>query len=664
MASCSEDSQQIENPLELYKLSTKTSSLSLSSSPGKYSQQSTSSTFSPQSLSSCTQSSIEDPSFIIREPVDLDLIEMPFSRVVSTHKYCCLCGSPSEINTVPSQARLQSFQVKKILIPKGNRCCPKHIIKGKFYADDLELLKIHAGSSMIEVSDLTFFLHNSISNDSHDLKQRIGDGTLSDHRLQTLTGFTYKNLDEVCGKMTSMRNSKTRSILQALVVFLFKMRTGNSNSIVASVLGLDREQQVSDYCTEVINSFEKDILPDGFGYFSKSREELIENQTSETAKKLYDINDQLLLIFDGTYIRHQKSTNNMYQRKSYSGQKKAPLCKPFTICTSNGYVVEMEGPFYANQNDAEIMKILLEKPDGLQRIMKPGDICVVDRGFRDVVKELEEKKYRVFMPALKGKRSQLTTEESNDSRWVTKVRWVVEAVHGIIGQKYKILHHNLDNKLLPKVQSLFRIACYLNNTYGKRLNSDVGISDEVLERMKSRRTFENSLAEEAETQRWNRRKTQFQKLTSADLLDFPELTERELKILFTGSYQLSQAVSYLAEMMDEDGHIPLSYSKKLEKETNEIIQILVRSRHITSKTYKCYIDYTRDSQGASGIRRYSCDCPNGKRTIGCCSHIAAVIYYLSHARYLSKIIKPAEILTRLFDVEEVNAVINSDSDED
>jgi len=34
--------------------------------------------------------------------------------------------------------------------------------------------------------------------------------------------------------------------------------------------------------------------------------------------------------------------------------KKLPLCKPFTICTTNGYIVEMEGPFYAIQNDAEI----------------------------------------------------------------------------------------------------------------------------------------------------------------------------------------------------------------------------------------------------------------------------------------------------------------------
>lgn len=43
------------------------------------------------------------------------------------------------------------------------------------------------------------------------------------------------------------------------------------------------------------------------------------------------------------------------------------------------------------------------------------------------------------MPALKGKRNQLSTKESNQSRFVTKVRWVVEAIHGIIKQKYRLL---------------------------------------------------------------------------------------------------------------------------------------------------------------------------------------------------------------------------------
>jgi len=48
-------------------------------------------------------------------------------------------------------------------------------------------------------------------------------------------------------------------------------------------------------------------------------------------------------------------------------------------------------------------------------------------------------------------RVQLTTEESNHSQFVTKVRWVVQSVHGIVGRKFKLLHTQVDNKFLPKV---------------------------------------------------------------------------------------------------------------------------------------------------------------------------------------------------------------------
>ncbi|RYA67953.1 hypothetical protein DD595_25825, partial [Enterobacter cloacae complex sp. 4DZ3-17B2] len=141
------------------------------------------------------------------------------------------------------------------------------------------------------------------------------------------------------------------------------------------------------------------------------------------AKHLFDSNDKLFLICDGTYARHQKSSNNDYQRKSYSGQKKVPLCKPFTICTTDGYVVDIAGPFLANQNDAQILETILENPEGLSKLVNEGDVFVLDRGFRDVKEKLEEKKCRVLMPALKGKRKQLTAEESNNSRFVTKIRW-------------------------------------------------------------------------------------------------------------------------------------------------------------------------------------------------------------------------------------------------
>ena len=434
----------------------------------------------------------------------------------------------------------------------------------------------------------------------------------------------------------------SRSIFQALFVFLFKLRTGNSNDIIANILELPHRQKVSSIFTGVMQAFER-VVVDGFGPKSLTRQDLLE-ATTPVAKRLLNLEeDQVVLILDGTYIRHQKSTNSAYQRRSYSGQKKVPLCKPFTICTTNGLIVDFAGPFSGNQNDATIVKQVF-KDQHLLSLLKPGDIFIVDRGFRDAVDYITNQGYKVLMPALKGARKQLPSEEANYSRRVTKLRWVVEAVHGIISQRYRLLHNCIDNKLLPKVQSLCRIVGFLQNKYGQRFGAHDELSDKILDYMESRWSVPNTLGEEVEQKRWNRRPTSHQPILATDLTDFPKLTKDELLILITGPYQFELAVSYLAETMDADNNISMTFVK----ETPTIIGLQIRSRHVNRKTYRIYVDYVAESDGIEGIRRYWCECPNGNRTVGCCSHIASAIYYLSYARYLPSISRPAEMLSDLF----------------
>ena len=180
-----------------------------------------------------------------------------------------------------------------------------------------------------------------------------------------------------------------------------------------------------------------------FGLHTKSRQYFIENETALVARKLFNFDQtQLAIIFEGTYIRHEKSRNNEYQRKSYFRQKKVPLCKPFTICTTNGYILDIAGPFNATVNYDTIIKILIEDLTGIKLILRPGDFCIVNRGFRDALQHLEDEGYNVLMPAFEGNRAQLTSEEANSSRFVTKVRWVVEAVQPF------------DNKMLPSIRSV------------------------------------------------------------------------------------------------------------------------------------------------------------------------------------------------------------------
>ena len=164
-------------------------------------------------------------------------------------------------------------------------------------------------------------------------------------------------------------------------------------------------------------------------------------------------------------------------------------------------------------------------------------------------------------------------------------------MHGVIGQKYKLLHNQFHNSLLPEANSYCQIACLLVNLFGKRLNSDKGLLEEIINRMSSTNDNINSLAEEVESNNWNRKTVPFQTMSSKEILDFSKMTLDDLKIFFTGTYQLSQAVSYLAELLEEDG----SFQVNMLKINPQIVRFEIRSRHINSKTYKSYIHYDKYS---------------------------------------------------------------------
>nr|XP_012152408.1 PREDICTED: uncharacterized protein LOC105664076 [Megachile rotundata] len=166
------------------------------------------------------------------------------------------------------------------------------------------------------------------------------------------------------------------------------------------------------------------------------------------------------------------------------------------------------------------------------------------------------------------------------------------------------------------------------------------------ERIKMRRMGEpNTLGEQVERERWSRRNTLLQRISATTLTDFPKLTQDHLLLLTSGPYQIDLAQSYLAELMEADTN---NVSMMFIKETPNIIRLEIKSRHVNAKTYRLYIDYELKMDQIEGIRRYWCECPNGNRTVGCCSHVAAAIFYLVHARYLPQILRPAAQLTELF----------------
>lgn len=76
--------------------------------------------------------------------------------------------------------------------------------------------------------------------------------------------------------------------------------------------------------------------------------------------------------------------------------------------------------------------------------------------------------------------------------------------------------------------------------------------------------------------------------------------------------------------------------------------------------YQTFVEYDDKNNGYHSILGYYCNCQVGTRTIGCCSHVASVIYYLSYGRY-QEIEDPANTLSNL--LTEFTPIVDASDEE-
>jgi len=146
---------------------------------------------------------------------------------------------------------------------------------------------------------------------------------------------------------------------------------------------------------------------------------------------------------------------------------KVPLVKPMMMVSTTGYILEIFGPYFADgkNNDANILNSLVQQASSrLLQWIESKDVLVVDRGFRDVISTLEDYRLIPKMPNLLNKGSQYDTISANESRLVTSIRWVVEAVNGLL-KKWKHLSQVVPNSQIPYIGDYVRIVAAICNAY-------------------------------------------------------------------------------------------------------------------------------------------------------------------------------------------------------
>ncbi len=179
----------------------------------------------------------------------------------------------------------------------------------------------------------------------------------------------------------------------------------------------------------------------------------------------------------------------------------------------------------------------------------------------------------------------------------------------------------------------------------------MGDGPSIAGRMLGRVLKLNLLAELVSAKRLNRRSASFVDMSGDSIPGFPLLTLDDLRILALCSYQLKQALSYYAEHSKADGRYliqlcrhtgPLELtSHSISAKDPMLIRGRLQSRHQNSTKYFIYILVDVEKSGVEAVVEYTCQCKNGLRTVGCCAHIMAVLWYLGYGRHQPEIPLPA-----------------------
>ncbi|XP_048750412.2 uncharacterized protein LOC125662290 [Ostrea edulis] len=410
-----------------------------------------------------------------------------------------------------------------------------------------------------------------------------------------------------------------------LGIFLLKMRSGMSNQLISTIFGISKSS-IRRAVSTVISALMKNFVPQNIGLQHISRQEVIENHTRPLAQSLFGnaAQNQAIAVLDGTYIFIQKSNNFHFHRRTYSLHKGRPLVKPMVVVSTDGYFLTVVGPYLADyrNNDAAIFNHMLRSNiEDIKNWFQEDDIFVVDRGFRDALTVLEDFGIKAFMPHLLAKgEKQMPALEANASRLVTKIRWVVEAANSRI-KRWKYLGHTLPTNQVPFIGDYVRIVCAISNEYLAPLSTGNADDDEALAtKMQYLAKRVNSLQTFVEENALDRRSSNWE--VAPDSLNFPKLDEEELRNLTCDVYQVRLCPSYMQEYIEGDADI------LVHKEHPGLIRVKLQRRHVTSKKYLLWIQYSE-----STVSAWYCKCSAGARVVGVCSHIASVVWYLGFARH-------------------------------
>lgn len=269
---------------------------------------------------------------------------------------------------------------------------------------------------------------------------------------------------------------------------------------------------------------------------------------------------------------------------------------------------------------------------------------------------LKRKGYTVKMPEFvqKDTNGQLTTAQANSSRLVTACRFVVEMRNGHLKNIFRLFYRRLTTYELPHIMSDLRIAASLINKFFVTIESNRHDADTIARNMLQRCGKQNELAVYIHGKAFNKSMKKFVEAMDDHVKKFifPQVAKNEFRLIALGNYQPKLALSYIHQQIKTFGEFKFfilpeeitktifqNFIQKYNIQSPVLVLADFKSRYRSTVKHKAYILADQNVRGREGIVSYFCNCQNGRRLVGSCSHILAFIAFLSYYRFHTKEIK-------------------------
>lgn len=602
--------------------------------------------------------------FIVNEikQIETDPTCLRLNVVTQTRNNSCLfCNSVVNVRRLSLESRVNVFVLKNIYIPEDVRCCDRHLDNRGFILPLLlsDLLFINR-PFVIKGQQLQVFLQ-ALRNVANNKNHYEDENSFTEDEFKSIAPITKQQFQELytyCDPVPQEHGIRNVS-KKDLLTFLCKLRQGLSDEFLRVLFQYPSRQTVSLAISKVRQSLLKRFVPDNIGFQAITREEYIMRHITPFANELYNPQPDIpkvIAYIDGTYSYIHKSSNFRVLRQTYSMHKGRHLVKPALIVAPDGYILTIQGPYFSDSrnNDAQMLNNEFQRDaESMREWFHDGDIFILDRGYRDAQPLLRELGIEYKMPAFLGRnQKQLLTEEANESRLVTKTRWIVEARNGHIKSMFKFFDHVVIMPHLHHLGEFYNIAGALINRYHPLILMD-GANTELARELLDKSREVNIVQARVEAERMCYRNAQWVHLHEGQLRDFPRLALECLRDLTVGIFQVSLARSYIQDKMQRDAQEEFQLDSLFDEPG--FIRVRVFSRFRNATKHQIFIAYDmRDEDdvddGREAILGYYCTCKSGTRTVGTCAHVASVLWYLGYARHQPNVHYPSSsILSKILD---------------